>query len=61
MYAACSFATGQVTGITGITGSGQVWTWVALTASLPALAGLLRRGWPVLRSQHTGPAARDAR
>ena len=56
MYAACSFATGQVTGITGITGFGRVWTWVAFTASLLALAGLLRHGWPVLRSQHTGPA-----
>jgi hypothetical protein len=61
MYAACSFATSQVTGIAGITDFGQVWTWVAFTASLLALAGLLRHGWPVLRSQHTGPAAGDAR
>jgi tellurite resistance protein TehA-like permease len=61
MYAACSFAAGQVTGIAGITGFGRVWTWVAFTASLFALAGLLRHGWPVLRSQHTGPATGDAR
>jgi tellurite resistance protein TehA-like permease len=40
MYAACSFATSQVTGINGITGFGQVWTWVAFAASLLALAGL---------------------
>jgi hypothetical protein len=61
MYAACSFATGQVTGITGITDFGQVWTWVAFTASLLALVGLLRHGWPALRGQHSGPAAGDAR
>jgi tellurite resistance protein TehA-like permease len=39
MYAACSLATGQVTGITGIADFGQVWTWVAFTVSLLALAG----------------------
>ena len=55
MYAACSFTTGQVTGITGITGFGQVWTWVAFTGWLLVLAGLLRHGWPVLRGQR--PAA----
>ena len=58
MYAACSFATGQVTGITGITDFGRVWTWVSFTASLLALAGLFRHGWPVLRSHYAGPAAR---
>ena len=52
MYAACSFATGQVTGISGITGFGQAWTWVAFTASLLALAGLFRRSWPVLHGRH---------
>jgi tellurite resistance protein TehA-like permease len=50
-YAACSFATGQVTGITGITGFGRWWTWVAFTASLLALGGLFLHGWLVLRSQ----------
>ncbi len=56
VYAASSFTTGQVTGITGITDFGEVWTWVAFTASLLALAGLIRHGWPVLRGQHR-PAA----
>ena len=59
MYAACSFATGQVTGITGITGFGQVWTWVAFTGWLLALAGLLRHGWPILRGQHRPAATED--
>ena len=56
MYAACSFTVGQVTRITGIAGFGHVWTWVAFTVSLLVLAGLFRRGWPVLRGQHR-PAA----
>ena len=56
VYAACSFTTGQVTGITGITGFGHVSTWVAFTASLLALAGLIHHGWPVLRGQRR-PAA----
>ncbi len=51
MYAACSFGTGQVTGITGITDFGRWWTWVAFAASLLALGGLFRRGRLVLRSQ----------
>ena len=59
MYAACSFATGQVTGITGLTGFGRVWTWVAFIVSLLVLAGLFRRGWPVLRGQHRPAAAQD--
>lgn len=58
MYSACSFATGQVTGITGVTDFGQIWTWVAFTASLVVLAGLLRQGWLVLRSQHRPGTAR---
>jgi tellurite resistance protein TehA-like permease len=61
MYAACSFATGQITGITGMTDFAQIWTWVAFTASLLALAGLLRRGWLVLRNQPAGPATDDAK
>ena len=60
MYAACSFATGQVTGITGIVRFGHVWTWVAFTVSLLVLAELFRHGWPVLRGQHR-PASEDGR
>ncbi len=41
MYAACSFTTGQVTGIPGITTFGQVWTWVAFAATPVVLAGLV--------------------
>lgn len=48
MYAACSFAVGQVTGMTGITGFARVWTWVAFTVTLVVLAGLLRRARQVL-------------
>jgi tellurite resistance protein TehA-like permease len=59
MYAACSLATGQVTGITGIADFGHVWTWVAFTVSLLALAGLLRHGWPVLRGPHRPATAED--
>jgi len=59
IYAAGSFATGQVTGITGITGFGQAWTWVAFTGWLLALAGLFRHSWPVLRGQHQPAAAQD--
>ena len=42
MYAACSFTAGQVTGIGGITTFGRVWTWVAVAATVLALAGLGR-------------------
>jgi tellurite resistance protein TehA-like permease len=42
MYAACSFTTGQVTGITGITTFGRVWTWVACAITLLVFAGLIR-------------------
>ena len=51
MYAAYSLITGEVAGITGITHFGHVWTWVAFTGWLLALAGLLRHGWPVLHDQ----------
>ena len=54
MYAACSFAAGQVTGITGIADFGHAWTWVAFTSSLLALGGLFRHGWLVLRDQASG-------
>jgi tellurite resistance protein TehA-like permease len=60
MYAACSFATGQVTGITGIGEFGHVWTWVAFTVSLLVLAGLFRHSWPVLRGRHR-PTTEDGR
>ena len=43
MYAACSFAVGQVTGDAGITGFARVWTWVAFTVTVVVLAGLSRR------------------
>ena len=56
MYAACSFATGQVTGITGIADFGHVWTWIAFSVSLLVLTGLFRHGWPALRGQHPGLA-----
>jgi hypothetical protein len=64
MYAACSLATGQVTGITGIAGIagfGHVWTWVAFAVSLLVLAGLFRHGWPVLRGQYRPAAAQEGR
>jgi tellurite resistance protein TehA-like permease len=56
MYAACSFAVGQATGITGIDVFARVWTWLALTVSLFVLSGLIRRSWRVL----PGPVGRDA-
>ena len=61
MYAASSFTTGQVTGITGITSFGQVWTWVAFTGWLLVQAGLVHHGWPVLRGLHRPAAAQDRR
>jgi tellurite resistance protein TehA-like permease len=48
MYAACSFAVGQVTGITGIGIFARAWTWLAATVSLFVLVGLIRRSWHVL-------------
>ena len=51
LYAACSFVTGKVAGIAAISDFGHVWTWIAFTGWLLALAGLLRHGWTMLRSQ----------
>ena len=48
MYAACSFAVSQVTGITGIGVFARVWTWLAVTVSLFVFAGLTRRSWHML-------------
>ena len=45
MYAACSFAVSQVTGI-GV--FARVWTWLALTVSRFVLAGLIRSSCHVL-------------
>jgi hypothetical protein len=42
MYAACSFAVGEVTGIAGIVDFVRVWTWVALASTVILLAGLFR-------------------
>jgi len=44
IYTACSLATGQVTGITGITGFGQVWSWIAFTVQ-PARARRAVPSW----------------
>ena len=44
MYAACSFAVGQDTGIGWMTGFAMAWTWVALAVTAVVLAGLARRG-----------------
>ena len=43
MYAACSFAVGQVTGLGGITGFARIWTPVAAAVTLIVLVGLTRR------------------
>jgi tellurite resistance protein TehA-like permease len=59
VYAACSFTTGHVAGITWITDFGHAWTWVAFTGWLLTLAGLFRHGWPVLRGQRHPAAAQD--
>ncbi len=42
MYSVCSLAVGQVTGIRGMVTFSQVWTWVALVATLLLLGGLSR-------------------
>jgi Voltage-dependent anion channel len=56
MYAACSFAVGQVSGISGISAFASVWTWLAVIASLLALNGLVRRIWRALGG---GPPSRS--
>jgi hypothetical protein len=60
MYAACSFPAGQVAGVSGITGFGRVWTWVALAATVLALGGLflrVRAAWPWFRPARSARAA----
>jgi tellurite resistance protein TehA-like permease len=49
MYAACSFAVGQVAGIAGFGTFAQVWTWLAVAVSLFVFAGLFRRSGHVLK------------
>jgi hypothetical protein len=48
MYAACSFAVGQVTGIHGITMFARAWTWLAVVMGVVVFAGLVRRSFRVL-------------
>jgi hypothetical protein len=43
MYAACSFAVGQVTGLGGITDFARIWTPIAVAVTLIVLVGLARR------------------
>jgi hypothetical protein len=43
MYAACSFAVGNLLGSTAIVDFAKIWTWVAFAATLALLAGLLTR------------------
>ncbi|HET7018443.1 MAG TPA: hypothetical protein VFI65_31275 [Streptosporangiaceae bacterium] len=43
MYAACSFAVGQVTGLQGITDFARIWTPIAVAVTLIVLIGLTRR------------------
>jgi tellurite resistance protein TehA-like permease len=52
MYAACSFLTGEVSGLAGITDFARTWTWIAFVISLFVAAGMFRASWPVLRGQH---------
>jgi hypothetical protein len=42
MYAACSFAVGQVTGLGGITDFARIWTPIAVAVTLAVLIGLAR-------------------
>ena len=42
MFAACSFVTGQVSGLSGITAFARAWTWVALAVLVIVLTGLVR-------------------
>jgi tellurite resistance protein TehA-like permease len=46
MYAVCSFAVGQVTGLGGITDFARIWTPIALGVTLLVLVGLTRRILP---------------
>jgi tellurite resistance protein TehA-like permease len=60
MYAACSFTVGRVAGIPGIVRFGQVETWVALGATVLALAGLTRSGWRAWRPPEAAKQASSA-
>jgi tellurite resistance protein TehA-like permease len=61
MYAACSIAVSQVTGITGIGVFARVWTWLAVTVSVFVFGGLIRRSWQVLRGSPDGAFSAPAR
>ncbi|HET8607887.1 MAG TPA: hypothetical protein VFL66_12780 [Gaiellaceae bacterium] len=49
MYAVCSFAVGDVTGIGGLTDFARVWIWVAFAVWAVVFAAMLRRGLAVAR------------
>lgn len=49
MYAVCSFAVGERTGIGGLTSFARVWIWVAFALWAAVLAAMLRRGVAVAR------------
>jgi tellurite resistance protein TehA-like permease len=52
MYAACSFAVGQVTGIGEITDFARIWTPVAVAVTLIVLIGLTHRALQARKSQN---------
>ena len=49
MYAVCSFAVGDRTGIGGLTEFARVWIWVAFALWAVVLAAMLRRGLRIAR------------
>ncbi len=53
MYAACSFAVGQVTGIGVITDFARIWTPIAVAVTLIVLIGLTRRALRALTARPT--------
>jgi len=59
MYAACSFAVGETTGISGIVGFARAWSWLALVVGVLVLGGLARRIWHVLTSVGLTASALD--
>jgi tellurite resistance protein TehA-like permease len=50
MYAACSFAVGDVAGIDGLVTFARVWIWVALAVWAAVGAGMVRRGLVLVRA-----------